>query len=401
MSAQATTAAKPEPAAPMLVVGHWPHLRGKDSTARIMWSVVACLVPVVLASGWFFGIRAYLHVGLAVSTAVLVEALIQRLRKVPVTVADGSAVVTGILVAFCLPAQAGWYVPMVASFIAIAIAKQCFGGLGCNIWNPALIGRAFVQVAYPTDLNPSLYPVLTSGHATANVGTMGNALPAGVQAVTSASPLAQMKAAAQAAQAAGADAQAALAQAIQNAQDQIHANLTGGLPNLGDMLLGNRGGNIGETCALLLILGAVYLIAKGWVRWQIPVAYLGTFIIGALALPIHIVAQATQGTTIAASQDQYLWVASWMPDLAWKYVAYHLLSGGLILGSLYMATDMVTSPLTNRGMLIFGAGCGVLTILIRLYGGYPEAVCYSILLMNTDVALIDRYTQPRIFGHKK
>ncbi|MBM4018914.1 MAG: RnfABCDGE type electron transport complex subunit D [Planctomycetes bacterium] len=422
MSAQAepiapkpAAAAKTEPAPPTLVVGHWPHLRGKDSIARIMWSVAACLVPAALASGWFFGIRAYMHIGLAAATAVVTEAAIQRLRKVPVTVSDGSAVVTGILTAFCLPAQAGWYVPVVASLVAVAIAKQCFGGLGANVWNPALIGRAFVHVAYPVDLNPSSYPVLTSGHVTANLGTAGDALPAGVQAITGASPLAQMKAACHAVtgatpganqlkagvEAAAADIQAALAQAVQQAQDQIHAGLTGGLPHLGDMLMGSRGGSIGETSALLLALGAVYLIAKGWVRWQIPAAYFGAVILGALALPIHLAAEVTQGTAVVASRDQYLWAAAWMPELAWKYVAYHVLSGGLVLGALYMATDMVTSPLTGRGMLIFGAGCGVLTILIRLYGGYPEAVCYSILLMNTTVALIDRYTLPRIFGHEK
>ncbi|HUX15357.1 MAG TPA: RnfABCDGE type electron transport complex subunit D, partial [Phycisphaerae bacterium] len=268
-----------------------------------------------------------------------------------------------------LPAQARWFVPIVAAFVAIAIAKQCFGGLGANIWNPALVGRAFVHVAYPTDLNPSAYPVVNS--FSANVGTVGHATAA-IEAVSSASPMAHLK-------------------AIATGQTDAASVLSEKLPGLWDMLLGRIGGSIGETSALLLLLGALYLIYRGWVRWQVPLVYLATVAVGALVLPLD-------------------WgEKGWMPmafqagaaDLAPRFVAYHLLGGGLMLGAFFMATDMVTSPLTNKGMLLFGFGCGALTILIRLYGGYPEAVCYSILLMNTAVPLIDRWTQPRIFGHKK
>jgi len=354
-----------------LFVGHWPHLRARDSVPKIMWSVAAALVPALVASGYFFGFRAYLHVGLAVATAVVTEAVITRLRLKKATVGDGSAVVTGLLVAFCLPAQARWFVPIVAAFVAIAIAKQCFGGLGANIWNPALVGRAFVHVAYPTDLNPSAYPVVNS--FSANVGTVGHAARA-IEAVSSASPMAHLK-------------------AIAIGQTDAASVLSEKLPGLWDMLLGRIGGSIGETSALLLILGALYLIYKGWVRWQVPLVYLATVAVGALLLPIPLL---TAGEPI-------LRPAILLPnhELAVRFAAYHLLGGGLMLGAFFMATDMVTSPLTNRGLWIFGAGCGVLTILIRLYGGYPEAVCYSILLMNTAVPLIDRWTQPRIFGHKK
>ena len=362
-----------------LVVGHWPHLRSRDSTAKIMWSVVAALLPAAVASGYFFGWRAYLHIGLAVATAMVTEAVILRLRKKPVTVGDGSAVVTGVLVAFCLPAQARWFVPVVAAFVAIAIAKQCFGGLGCNIWNPALIGRAFVHVSFPTDMNPSTYPVLTGNPFIGNVGTVGH-LPEGIQAVTSASPLAALK------QIAG----------QQWTLEHIRTVFDQDLPSLWNMFVGRIGGDIGETSALLLAAGAIYLIVKGWVRWQIPVSYLATVAVGALVLPLHVVA----GGEVQAAVGWHP-ILTAAPDLAVRYVAYHLLGGGLVLGALYMATDMVTSPLTNRGMLIFGFGCGVLTILIRLYGGYPEAVCYSILLMNTVTPLVDRWTQPRIFGHSR
>jgi len=347
-----------------LFVGHWPHLRARDSVPKIMWSVVAALVPALVASGYFFGYRAYLHVGLAIVTAVATEAVITRLRLKKATVGDGSAVVTGVLVAFCLPAQARWFVPIVAAFVAIAIAKQCFGGLGCNIWNPALVGRAFVHISFPTDMNPATYPVLKGGYFAANVGTVGAGVPPGVDAVSSASPMAHLK-------------------AIATGQTDAASVLSEKLPDLWDMLLGRIGGSLGETSALLLILGALYLIYKGWIRWQVPLAYLATVAAGALLY-------ALWGNAPIAQSGP-----------AGRFVLAHLFGGGLMLGALFMATDMVTTPLTNRGLWIFGAGCGVLTILIRLYGGYPEAVCYSILLMNTAVPLIDRWTQPRIFGHKK
>jgi len=346
-----------------LFVGHWPHLRARDSVPKIMWSVIAALVPALVASGYFFGYRAYLHIGLAVATAVAAEAVITRLRLKKVTVGDGSAVVTGLLVAFCLPAQARWFVPIVAAFVAIAIAKQCFGGLGCNIWNPALIGRAFVHFSFP-EMNVSSYPVLTGQHFLGNVGTFLSGVPESVHAVSAASPMSDLK-------------------TIATGQADASAVLTGKLPSLWDMFLGRIGGSIGETSALLLLLGAAYLIYKGWVRWQVPLVYLATVAVGALLYALW------GNASIAQS------------GLAGRYVLAHLLGGGLALGAFFMATDMVTSPLTNRGLWIFGAGCGVLTILIRLYGGYPEAVCYSILLMNTAVPLIDRGTQPRIFGHKK
>jgi len=369
----------PRPAEAGLVVGHWPHLRAADSTARIMWSVAASLVPAAVFAGYVFGWRAWLHIGLATATAVVVEAVITRLRLGRTTVADGSAVVTGILVAFCLPPHARWFVPVVASAVAIGIAKQAFGGLGCNIWNPALVGRAFVHVSFPTDMNPATYPVLRSGHFVADIGTALGGVPEGVDAVTSPSPMTALKHLLQ------------QAPATPQALDLLKA---GHGPSLGDLALGTVGGAIGETSAVLLVLGAAYLIYKGWVRWQVPAAYLGVVALGALLLPLHLP---------GAEGGEPVWRPILMaaPRAAPRLVLWHLLGGGLVLGAFYMATDMVTSPITNKGLWIFGAGCGLLTMLIRLYGGYPEAVCYSILLMNTAVPLIDRWTQPRIFGHRK
>ncbi|MCX5647800.1 MAG: RnfABCDGE type electron transport complex subunit D [Planctomycetota bacterium] len=315
------------------------------------------------------------------ATAVITEAVITRLRLKKATVGDGSAVVTGLLVAFCLPAQARWFVPIVAAFVAIAIAKQCFGGLGANIWNPALVGRAFVHVAYPTDLNPSAYPLLNSGHFVSNVGTVLEGVPEGVDAVSGASPMAILKRIA--------------TEGFYDA-DVSKFMFVGDWSKLWRWFVGNVYGSIGETSALLLILGALYLIYKGWVRWQVPLAYLAAVALGAVLLPLHLVERGVQ-----AGEAGWHPMITYGPGFALKFAAMHLLGGGLMLGAFFMATDMVTSPLTNKGMLLFGFGCGALTILIRLYGGYPEAVCYSILLMNTTVPLIDRWTQPRIFGHKK
>jgi electron transport complex protein RnfD len=358
------------PAEAGLIVGHWPHLRGRDTTARIMWSVAAALGPAAVFSGYVFGWRAYLHLLLAVVTAVAVEAAVTRLRGRRRTVGDGSAVVTGILVAFCLPAHARWFVPVVASGVAIGIAKEAFGGLGCNIWNPALVGRAFVHVSFPTDLSPPAYPVLTGDRFVGNVGTALEGLPEGVDAVSGASPLAHLT---------------DVATGSREALDR--------LPDLWDMAVGTVGGSLGETSALLLALGAAYLIYKGWVRWQVPLAYLGAVALGALLLPVAV--------QTGEADPVYRPILFGHPDAAPLFAAYHLLGGGLMLGALYMATDMVTSPITSKGLWIFGIGCGVLTILLRLYGGYPEGVCYSILLMNTAVPLIDRWTQPRIFGHPR
>ncbi len=365
-----TSQSAPRPAEAGLVVGHWPHMRGEETTPRIMWSVAAALVPAAVFSGTVVGWRAYMHIALAVATAVGVEALIRRLRSKRMTVGDGSAVVTGLLVAFCLPAQARWFVPVVASAVAIGIAKEAFGGLGCNIWNPALVGRAFVHVSFPTDMNPSAYPVLTGDHFTGDVGTAVGGLAEGVDAVSGASPLVHLK-------------------AMSNATVDAPP---GELPDLWEMAVGTVGGSLGETSALLLALGVVYLLYKGWVRWQVPLAYIATVAVGALALPVA----AHTGQAEAVYRPVLFGNADAAP-----FVAYHLLGGGLMLGALYMATDMVTSPITSKGLWIFGIGCGVLTIVIRLYGGYPEGVCYAILLMNTVVPLIDRWTQPRIFGHER
>lgn len=384
-----------------LTVTSSPHIRHPDSVPKIMWSVVLALAPALVASGSFFGWRAFSVTGLSVLTALLSEAAVQRLRKIPVTLNDGSAVVTGLLVAFCMPATVHWYVPVVGSAAAILIAKHCFGGLGNNIWNPALVGRAIVHWSYAADMNPSSYPMARlnnpgegfSGQMldffrrmAVDVCAQGAGGTPGVDVVTGASPMAAMKEIAT-----GQAGLNAVADNLPRAFQSSAGPIAGGT-NLSNAFLGYIGGNIGEVSALLLLLGAAYLIVRGYVRWYVPTLYIGTVAALVAVLPISV---ATGG---ADGQTSLVWAAAWQNGALWQFVGYHVLCGGLMLGALYMATDMVTSPLTGRGHVIFAIGCGVLTVLIRLYGGYPEGVCYSILLMNTTVPLIDRWTRPRVFG---
>ncbi|MBN2584195.1 MAG: RnfABCDGE type electron transport complex subunit D, partial [Planctomycetes bacterium] len=263
-----------------LTVSSSPHIRQQDSTEKIMWSVVAALVPALVLSGYMFGCRAFLITGLSVLTAIACEALAQKLRKVPVTVNDGSAVITGILVAFCMPATVRWFVPVIGSAAAILVAKHCFGGLGYNIWNPALVGRAIVHVSFRKDMDVANYPVVritssgqgfmnwltdTLRHFTVNVGTSGSDAAAPVDAMTGPSPMAILK-----------KGLAAPESVSGSLAEQFRQVLDGQAPSLWDAFWGNIGGNIGEVSALLLLVGVVYLVVKGYVRWYSPALYLGT-----------------------------------------------------------------------------------------------------------------------------
>ncbi len=392
-----------------LTVSSSPHIRHPDTVPRIMWSVSAALLPALVASGYFFGWRAYFVTALSIATAVACEAGAQWLRRRPVTVSDGSAVVTGILVAFCMPATVRWFVPVVGSAAAILIAKHCFGGLGNNIWNPALVGRALVHNSFPADMNPSSYPVVRTAHTgeglgawlrdvlhhlQVNVGTTvgGDGAP---DAITGASPLTALKGRLieqpdAAARALGREFVEAFRNTAPAAAENPGAP-EGAVHPVGllDAFLGNIGGNIGEVCALLLLAGAVFLVLRGAIRWYVPVLYVGTVAVLVAVLPLP----------LGGEESKWVWAAALRAgEPGGRYVGYHVLCGGLMLGALYMATDMVTTPLARKGLVVFAVGCGVLTALIRLYGGYPEGVCYSILLMNTAVPLIDRWTRPRVFG---
>ena len=316
-----------------LIVSTSPHIRNADSISRIMWTVVVSLIPAVAAGIYFFGVRVLLLVLISVATAVATEAIIQKLMRKKITVSDGSAVITGMLLAMVISPDVPLWIPIVGSFCAIAIAKSIFGGLGHNVFNPALIGRAILLLSFPVAMTKW-------------------ALPRGVDALTTATPLAIVK-------------DMAKAGSLDLAK----------LPSVWDMFIGSTGGSAGETCALALLIGAAILLVRRVITWHIPISYI-----------------ATVAVIIGLSQL--------FGDGNFIMIPMHVLSGGLMLGAFFMATDMVTSPLTNKGGMIFGIGAGVITCVIRLLGGYPEGVCYSILLMNAFTPLIDRYVKPRRFGAK-
>jgi len=295
-----------------------PHIRGTETVQRIMLDVLIALLPACVAAVYFFGASAFITILLCVGAALGTEAAIQFFVKKPVTVYDLSAVVTGVLLALNLPPTVPIYIPIVGSIFAVAIVKQCFGGLGNNFMNPALAARAFLLISWPV--------AMTTWFA-----------PGAVDAVATASPLAVM------------------------------AN-GGTLPSLMDMFTGNIAGCIGETSALALIAGGVYLLVRRVITWHIPVSYIGMVALIALL-----------------TGDLY-------------NVPFHLLAGGLMLGAFFMATDYVTTPVSPRAQIIFGLGCGGITMVIRLFGGYPEGVSFSIIFMNLLTPLLDKVFAPRKFG---
>jgi electron transport complex protein RnfD len=349
-----------------LLVSTSPFLRDADSTAKIMWSVVLALAPAFLGSIYIFGYYAGLVTLVSVGACVACEEVIQRLRRVPVTTRDGSAAVTGMLLGFCLPPDVPLWVPLVGAVAGVGVAKQLFGGLGCNIWNPALVGRAVLQLSFPDLISrarwPILHPASPSGFQWHRVAMdirhqTDNALATGYDAITQATPLAVTPA----------DGIAKFG--------YDPASATAGLP----MWLGLHPGSIGETQWILLAIGALALLLLRRIRWQVPVFFIGAVALMTWVLPASKGAFATEGFFAG-------------------YPLYHVAFGGLALGAFFMAADPVTTPLTGKGLAVFAVGCGALTAVIRLYGGYPEGVCYAILIMNTLVPVIDRFARPRTFG---
>lgn len=334
--------------APQLIVSAAPHLRTADSVEKVMYSVVLALLPALAGAVYYFGWQALWITGIAVLTAVVTEAAIQKFRNVPITALDGSAIVTGILLAYNLPPSVPWWMPVVGTIFAIALGKHVFGGLGLNPMNPALLGRAFLMASWPV--------LMTTGWSAPTGGTTS-----GVAAVTSATPLMAVK-----------EAMRNLALGINVEHSRALVESASTAKVYWSLFVGSVGGCIGETSALLLLVGAAYLFYKKYINYRIPLSYIGTV--------------AILGWIFGG--DGY-YKGDWM---------FHILAGGLVLGAFFMATDMVTTPSSPLGQWIFGFGCGLLTIIIRLVGGYPEGVSYSILIMNIVTPLLDRYTKPKVFG---
>jgi len=300
-----------------------PHIHSNETTGRIMWSVIIALIPPLIGSIWFFGLYSLKIIVVSVVSCVLSELFSQIIFKKKIRIFDGSAVVTGILFAFILPPRIPLWVVAVGGFLAIFLIKELFGGIGFNIFNPALASRAILLACFPAFMT-HWTPVF-------------DYLP---DAITTATPLTIIK-----------------------------ENFSQQLPSLWQMFIGIRAGCLGETSVLLLLLGAIFLLCRKVITLHIPVSYILTVAI----------------LSVIFKQN----------------VAMQVMAGGLILGAFFMATDYVTSPLTKKGKIIFGIGCGIITFLIRLKGSYPEGVCYSILFMNMLVPLIDKYTLPKKFGRQK
>ncbi len=322
-----------------LIVSASPHVHSGTDVQRIMRDVILALLPGLLVGFFYFGLDAVRVTALAVAGCLLAEWAMNRALKRDNTLGDLSAVLTGVLLAMNLPSGSPWWMVLVGSLVAIILGKAIYGGLGFNPFNPALVARVFLLISFPVQMTRWVVP--------AGPGTK-------LDALTGATPLGLAKEA------------ASLGKPLAEAD----------LPSSAQMLLGNMGGSFGEVSAGALLLGGLFLIWRGHIRWQIPVGFIGTVVL-------------VTGIAHAAAPDRYL-----SPLI-------HVLAGGLMLGAFFMATDMVTSPVTRRGMLIFGVGCGLLTAIIRLWGGYPEGVSFAILLMNAATPLIDRYTRPRVFGGQR
>jgi electron transport complex protein RnfD len=326
-----------------LIISGAPHIHSPESVKKIMWCVVIALMPTLLTSVYFFGFEALVTISVAVASCLFFEWAIQKyLLKTTPTVTDGSAMITGLLLAFNLPSNLPVYMTIIGSLVAIGIAKMAFGGLGKNPFNPALVARAFLLISFPVAMTtwPTIRPLF------------GDAI---VDAMSGPTPFAFLK--------------EGLANGIPLSQ-LMHAPE---VPSYANLLIGARGGSLGEVSALAIILGGLYMLWKKIITWHIPVAFIGSAFVFAFVL-----------NTISPEQFINPWV--------------HLLSGGLMLGAVFMATDLVTSPMSPKGQLLFGFGCGVLTIVIRVWGAYPEGVSFAILVMNAFVPLMDRWFKPRVFG---
>ena len=315
-----------------------PHVHGGDSIEKNMYGVLIALVPTFIFSIVFFGLGAILVTLTSVVACLVFEYVIQKyLMKQRPTIWDGSAIITGVLLAFNLPSSLPLWIVVIGALVAIGIGKMSFGGLGNNIFNPALVGRVFLLISFPVQM--TTWPV-PNGFATAD-------------AVTGATPLALVK------------------EAVKNGQAVGDALSSAGF-STGNLILGNMGGSLGEVAAIGLLLGFAYMLIRKIISWHIPVAIFATVIV-------------FSGILNLADPAQF------------AGPVFHLFTGGLMLGAIFMATDYVTSPMTHKGMLIYGVGIGLLTVIIRVFGAYPEGMSFAILIMNGFTPLINRYCKPRRF----
>ena len=315
-----------------LIIAPSPHVQTDRSTASIMRDVVIALLPALVVSTVVFGANVIFVTAVSILACVAFEYLIQRfIVRGPQTVGNWSAAVTGMLLAFNLPATIPWWIIVIGAFVAIGIAKMSFGGLGKNPFNPALVGRVFLLIAYPVQM--ASFPEVE-----------------GLDALSGATPLAAVKYGAS-------------------------VNIVG----VQDLMLGNMPGSLGEVASLALLIGFVYLLWRKVITWHIPVTIL---------------------VTMAAFAAIVGWANGAQGDLLWQLPLFHVLAGGALLGSIFMATDYSTSPMTVKGGIVFAVGIGFITMCIRLWGSYPEGMSFAILIMNSVVPLLNKYIKPKRFGVK-
>ena len=321
-----------------LTISPSPHVHGGDSVKRNMYGVIIALLPAWATSLWFFGFGALAVTLISVASCVLIEFLIQKfVMKVKTTICDGSAALTGLILAFNMPSNLPWWIIVIGALVAIGVAKMTFGGLGQNIANPAILARVFLLISFPQQMTSWPKPGQLTSYA---------------DAATGATPLGLMKEA---------------------LRDGKSVSEVADLPSTTDLLLGNMGGSLGEVAAIALLIGFVILLVRRIITWHIPVAVLGTI----------------------AVLSAIFWLAD---PSAYPSPVFHMLTGGALLGAIFMATDYVTSPMSHSGMLVYGFGIGLLTFIIRTFGAYPEGMSFAILIMNMLTPLINTYFKPKRFG---
>lgn len=321
----------------LLTISPSPHIHSGDSVNKIMYSVMLALLPAFIWSVVLFGLDSVRVTLLAVAACMTFEYLIQKyILQTKPQITDGSAALTGVLLAFNVPASVPSWMLIVGALVAIGIAKMPFGGLGNNPFNPALVGRVFMLISFPVQMTS--WPAISSS---------------GVDAVTTATPLAVLK------------------EGLKNGQPV--AEILKDLPSGMDLFLGNMSGSLGEISVAALLIGGVFMLIRKIITWHIPVSVLVS----------------------AAVFSGIFWL---IDPVKFADPVFHLMTGGLILGAFFMATDMVTSPMNAKGQVVFGIGIGVLTMLIRIWGAYPEGVSFAILIMNALVPLLNRFIKPRRFG---
>lgn len=329
----------------LITVSPSPHIHSGQSVEKLMYGVIIAMVPALIVSILFYGIGAIAVTLISIASCILFEYLIQKfILKEATRIQDGSALVTGMLLAFNLPSDLPWWIIVMGALVSIGIGKMTFGGLGNNPFNPALVGRVFLLISFPVQMTS--YPIpkgISTPYISAADGFSGPT-PLGIlkEGVKAGKPVSELL------------------------QD---------LPSYFDMFIGKMGGSMGEIAGAALILGLIYMLIRKIISWHIPLSILGTvFVFGGI---LHL-----------ANPEIYIGPV------------FHLLTGGILLGAIFMATDYVTSPMTHKGMIIYGVGIGILTMVIRVFGAYPEGVSFAILIMNAFVPLLNRYIKPKRFGEE-